>query len=227
MQAGGGWIPLPARIWGIKAVINPRNEDDYCFVYAVQLRLVDFSLKPNCCQITYLQRLIREQGVFINCSLQMPVEPTEKNFKKFEQENPFIHLNMYMPAADEEKCAITPIYVGMNRSTKIVNILYYRNEQTSHYAYIRSISHLIYNSTKLHNKKFVHPYCACTYFNSQDALTNHLDKKHPYINNEFMCEKCLNVFHTAEAKELHNSICMVKENELHVVEYPAYDRPIH
>ena len=139
MQAGGGWIPLPARIWGIKAVINPRNEDDYCFVYAVQLRLVDFSLKPNCCQITYLQRLIREQGVFINCSLQMPVEPTEKNFKKFEQENPFIHLNMYMPAADEEKCAITPIYVGMNRSTKIVNILYYRNEQTSHYAYIRAL----------------------------------------------------------------------------------------
>ena len=49
MQAGGGWIPLPAWIVGIKAVINPRNEDEYCFVYAVQLGLVDFSLEPNCC----------------------------------------------------------------------------------------------------------------------------------------------------------------------------------
>ena len=47
MQAGGGWILLPARIRGIKAVINPRNKDDYCFIYAVQLGLVDFSLEPN------------------------------------------------------------------------------------------------------------------------------------------------------------------------------------
>ena len=92
--------------------------------------------------------------------------------------------------------------------------------------YIQSISHLIYNSTKSHNKKFVCPYCTCTYFNSQDALTNHLDKKHPYINNEFMCEKCLNVFHTAEAKEFHDSICMVKESEPRVVKYPAYNKPI-
>ena len=88
--------------------------------------------------------------------------------------------------------------------TKIVNILYYKLEQRSHYTYIKSISQLIYNSTKPHNKKFICPYCACTYFNSQDTLTNHLDKKHPYINNKFVCEKCLNVFHTAEVKEFHD-----------------------
>ena len=78
MQAGGGWIPFQVQIHGIKAVINPRNEDDYCFVYMVQLSLVDFSLKPNCQQIACLQRLVREQGIFINCSLEMPVELTEK-----------------------------------------------------------------------------------------------------------------------------------------------------
>ena len=48
MQAGGGWIPLPEGIAGTKAVINPHNEDDYCFIYAVQLGLVDFSLEHNC-----------------------------------------------------------------------------------------------------------------------------------------------------------------------------------
>ena len=41
-----------------------------------------------------------------------------------------------------------------------------------------------------------------------------------------LCEKCLNVFHTAEAKEFHDSICMVKENKPRVVKYPAYDKPI-
>ena len=29
-----------------------------------------------------------------------------------------------------------------------------------------------------------------------------------------------------KAKEFHDSICMVKENEPRVVEYPAYDKPI-
>ena len=48
MQAGGGWIPLPEQIASTKAVINPHNEDDYCFIYAVQLGLVDISCEPNC-----------------------------------------------------------------------------------------------------------------------------------------------------------------------------------
>ena len=172
MQAGGGWIPLPERIRGVKALINPRNEDDRCFIYAVQLGLVDFSLDPNCCRVTNLQRLVREQGVYINCSLEMPVEPTEKNFQKFEKENPFIHLNVYTPVANNEKCIITLLYVGKNRCAKIVSILYYKLEQRSHYVYIHNISRLIYNSTKSHNKKFMCPYCVCTYFNSQEALTN-------------------------------------------------------
>ena len=44
MQAGGGWIPLPERIAGTKAVINPHNNDDYCFIYTVQLGL---SISPE------------------------------------------------------------------------------------------------------------------------------------------------------------------------------------
>ena len=155
----------------------------------------------------------------------MLLEPTDKNFKQFEKENPFLHLNIYTVAADEEKCSITPLYVGMNRTIKIVNILYYKNEQTSHYVFIKNISCLIHNATKSHNTKFVCPYCACTYFNTQEALTNHMDKKHPYIRNEFVCEKCLNIFHTQEAKEFHNSICMVKENEPRVVEYQHMTNP--
>ena len=47
-----------------------------------------------------------------------------------------------------------------------------------------------------------------------------------YVENEFVCEKRFNVFHTQEAKEFHDGIYMVKENKLQVVEYPAYDKPI-
>ena len=48
MQAGGGWIPLLKRIQDTKAVINPHNEDSYCFICAMQPGLVDFSFEHNC-----------------------------------------------------------------------------------------------------------------------------------------------------------------------------------
>ena len=67
------------------------------------------------------------------------MEPTEKNFKQFEKDNPFLHLNVYTVAAADEKCPITPLYMGMNRSNKIANILYYKNEQTSHYTTLRKL----------------------------------------------------------------------------------------
>ena len=62
----------------------------------------------------------------------MPVEPTDKNFRSLKKESlpPPERLHT---AANDEKCPIIPLYVGMNCTTKIVNILYYRNEKTSHY----------------------------------------------------------------------------------------------
>ena len=38
--------------------------------------------------------------------------------------------------------------------------------------------------------------------------------------------KSVSMSSTQEAKEFHDSICMVKENEPRVVEYPAYNKPI-
>ena len=41
---GGSWFPLlPKRIQDTKAVINPKNKDDRCFLYAVYLGLLDLS----------------------------------------------------------------------------------------------------------------------------------------------------------------------------------------
>ena len=67
MQCRRQLDPSPKRIAKAKAVINPHNNDDYCFIYTVQLGLVDFSCEHNCWRITNLQKLVAEQGVFINC----------------------------------------------------------------------------------------------------------------------------------------------------------------
>ena len=124
------------------------------------------------------------------------MEPADKNFKRFEKDNPFIHLNMYTPAADDEKCTITPLYIGMNHSSKIVNILYYKNKQTSHYAYIWNISCLIMLQQSVITRRSMCAHTVPAPTSIRRRLSNHIDKKHPYIENEFVCEKCLNVFHT-------------------------------
>ena len=47
MRPGGSWFPLPKRIQDTKAVINPKNKDDRCFLYAVYLGLLDLSKIKN------------------------------------------------------------------------------------------------------------------------------------------------------------------------------------
>ena len=47
MRPGGSWFPLPKRIQDTKAVINPKNKDDRCFLYAVYLGLLDLSKVMN------------------------------------------------------------------------------------------------------------------------------------------------------------------------------------
>ena len=47
MRPGGSWFPLPKRIQDTKAVINPKNKDDRCFICAVCLGLLDLSKIKN------------------------------------------------------------------------------------------------------------------------------------------------------------------------------------
>ena len=48
MRPGGSWFPLPKRIQDTKGVINPKNKDERCFLYAVYLGLLDLSKITQC-----------------------------------------------------------------------------------------------------------------------------------------------------------------------------------
>ena len=50
MRPGDSWFPLPKRIQDTRAVINPKNKDDRCFLYAVHLGLLDLSKVKNSVQ---------------------------------------------------------------------------------------------------------------------------------------------------------------------------------
>ena len=98
---------------------------------------------------------MRDQRVTVNCSLPMPVEPVPANFRKFEADNPHIHLNVYGTLGNESRSPVTPLYVSNNKDkdAKIVNILFTRNEEgKGHYSFIKNMSRLMYSVTKSHKR---------------------------------------------------------------------------
>ena len=123
MRPGGSWFPLPKRIQDTRAVINPKNKDDRCFLYAVYLGLLDLSKIKNSVIASQIRKGVRDQRVTVNCSLPMPVEPVPANFRKFEADNPHIHLNVYGTLGDEARSPVTPLYVSNNKDkdAKIVS----------------------------------------------------------------------------------------------------------
>ena len=150
----------------------------------------------------------------------MLVEPTNKNFQKFKKENPFLHLNVYMVVTDEEKAPVKPLHE--------LKLLYKDDQHPLPQKWWRTESLCLHQEhepvTSQCHKAItqsicVFPYCACTYFNTQENVSGPLGEKHTYIDNEFVCEKYLNTLHTEEAMQIHKMICMVKECELQLVEY--------
>ena len=81
---------------------------------AAYLGVLDLSHTKNCSRPLDITKLVREQRLQLNCSLEMPVEPTEKNFKQFEKENQDIHLNVYATAEEADRSPIKPLYIGTN-----------------------------------------------------------------------------------------------------------------
>ena len=120
-----------------------RTKDGRCFLYAVYLGLLDLSKIKNSVIASQIRKGVREQRVTVNCSLPMPVEPVSANFRKFEADNPHIHLNVYGTLGDESRSPVTPLYVSNNKDkdAKIVNILFTRNEEgKGHYSFIKNMS---------------------------------------------------------------------------------------
>ena len=62
MKPGGSWFPLSKRIQDTKAVINPKNKDDRCFLYAVYLGLLDLSKMPQHKSLTDKERSERPES---------------------------------------------------------------------------------------------------------------------------------------------------------------------
>ena len=73
----------------------------------------------QCARVSQIKKGVTDQKVTVNCSLPMPVEPVPANFRKFEADNPHIHLNVYGTLGDGARSPVTHHCMSATTKTRM------------------------------------------------------------------------------------------------------------
>ena len=136
-----------------KATINPKNKDNECFKYAITVAL-------NCEGIKKDPRRISKIKPFIDQykwkEIEFPSYP--KEWKKFEQNNKTIALNiLYVPYNTEKKIRLAyKSKYNHKRNNQVFLLMITDYGKKWHYLAVKSISTLLRGITSNHNGDF---YC--------------------------------------------------------------------
>ena len=108
----------------------------------------------------------------------MPMPINKCAYKRFEEVNRGLKLNVYTPTDESVKCPITSIYIGQNDSDLVTNLLFLKTGSVTHYAYIRKLPALIHKVSKSHSQKVICDKCGDVCFHI-DSLHSHQINQHP------------------------------------------------
>ncbi|XP_030766283.1 uncharacterized protein LOC115890241 [Sitophilus oryzae] len=169
------FIELPPEIVRRQAVVNIRNNDDYCFAWSIVAALhpptgVDFVTSSY----PHYSTVLNTAGI------DFPI--TLKNIKKFENQNN-ISINVYglekyynKISKNEEYEIIGPLHFTNAKKNIHVNLLLINDDDGNlHYCYISDLSKLISKQLSKHNGR------------------------------KYLCEGCLQYFDTEQKLQYHNS----------------------
>ena len=176
---GSSHIPLPPKIGKRKALINMKNNDDFCFKYAVTRALNPVQKDEHANRVS---KVLKEQTKLYNWKgIEFPTPCCEKQFKKFEKNDDLSLLVFGHEGGD-----IIPLYVPRDRRDTIVRLFFQRSKdgQKSHYCVVKNMSRLV--SSQLSNKKskkYVCDFCLNS-FGTEDLLSKHDEycSKHDAVN---------------------------------------------
>ena len=151
LNRGGSYIEPAKWIKDKRSIINPKNNDYKCFQYAITVAL-------NCDKINRDPQRISKIRPFIEQYNSNGIEfpATSKDWKKFEQNNELIALNvLYVPHGTKN---ISLSYISkhsLNREEQAI-LLMISNGETWHYTAVTRLSGLLRGVTSNHNNDF---YC--------------------------------------------------------------------
>ena len=170
LTRGSSYLPLPNWLALKKAIINPKNEDQECFKWAVIATSRWEEINNNPERISKLKRFEKD---FDWSGIEFPV--SVKDIKKFEFRNQ-ISINLL---AIEGK----QIYIcgkGGNYE-RIINLMLITGNNRKHYVAIKSLSRLLSSQNTKHKGKEYFCMNCLQGFNEESSRDEHLDY---CINNE-------------------------------------------
>lgn len=133
---GSSYIPLPEWIANKKACINIKNDDNLCFPYSVLCGIETPKIHPE--RVSHYKNRLKELK-YKDDDMPMCI-----NKIRYFEKNNNLRINVFAP--DENK-RIDPLYVSEYDSIdcKEIDLLYIKDEEKSHYVYIKDLNKLCSN----------------------------------------------------------------------------------
>ena len=146
---GSSYIPLPKFLANKKAIINPKNNDNECFKWAVTEAV--YPQKRDRERIT---KISKENAMLFNWEgIKFPMK--ESKIGKFEKNNPKYIVNVLGYSTDDgvHPVRISKHYTSDTTDKTIVNLLIISSENQRHYVLINNMSRLVGMQTNKHKTK--------------------------------------------------------------------------
>lgn len=168
--AGSTFIDLPKELKNKRAIINVRNDDNKCFMYAVLSAL--YPVKEHAQRTGQYKQF---ENTLNFTGIKFPVEL--KEITKFELQNLNISINVYM--YDEEVKSVRPLRLSKEVKEKHIHLLLLSNHsddehyEKSHYCWIKNLSALLGRQISANSGKLYFCDRCLNHFRSDSKLQAH------------------------------------------------------
>ena len=179
INRGGSYIDSPKWLKDKKSTINPKNNDDKCFQYAVTLALNLDKIKKDPQRVSKIKPFIEKYNWE---DIDFP--STSKDWKKFECNNEVALNILYVPYNTKQ---INIAYKSKNNLThkRQIILLMISDGQKWHYLVVKNLSRLLRGITSNHKEDFYCLNCFHSY-RTENKLEAHkkIFENHDYCHVE-------------------------------------------
>ena len=167
LNRGGSYIEPAKWIKDKRSIINPKNNDYKCFQYAITVALNHDAIDRNLQRISKIKPFIEKYNWK---NIYFP--STSKDWKKFEQNNESIALNiLYVPYGTKKISLAYKSKHNLYREELVILLMISSGEKW-HYTAVTRLSGLLKGVTSNHNDDF---YCLNCFhaFRTKNKLEEH------------------------------------------------------
>ncbi|KAE9523187.1 hypothetical protein AGLY_016420 [Aphis glycines] len=176
---GSSYIPLPENIKNKHAIINVKNEDDKCFLWAILSALHRCEKDPQ--RVTKYKKWKNDFDKELK-GIEFPVKTTD--VPKFVKRTKDISINIYyLEEKGNNTHIIVPLEITKIEKTNHIDLMYLRedNENKGHYCWIKNLWKLVGSQmTKDGHRRLLCKMCLNS-FDTENKLNDH---KHYCGNNK-------------------------------------------